>query len=382
MKLPLPADYFKCPPLSPEENDRYTRLAIQNAREMIEKADLTNARYQWKRISDEAELEIFRGKDPYAPAAATLHCAVIDLPGTIDEVANFYRTDTTEEAKELVNRTSNGVLDIVNLYTIQDTPESKIQLQWIVGKGAFDGIVKKRDFCNLEGSLFFPGDDGKRTWVRCLKSLQIPCCPELPKLVRGVQYGSGMICRETHRPGRLELISVVHFNVRGNIPFALQELAAKELCRTMKNVDRYLREDRLSATPFLMGSQFVPLVSRQRCHLCKRGFGPLRKKRNCFKCGEVVCSKCGPLWQVKVAETFVKVRACTTCSLVNMPKGAEDASTVISHLPTDSSEGQSEISSVSEDYESTDYDYDPSVISVSTDDSSMSRYSESTGGVM
>ncbi|CAK4251482.1 unnamed protein product, partial [Aphanomyces euteiches] len=108
---------------------------------------------------------------------------------TIDEVANFYRTDTTEEAKELVNRTGNGVLDIVNLYTIQDTPESKIQLQWMAGKGVFDGIVKKRDFCFLEGSLFFPGDEGKRTWVRCLKSLQIPCCPELPKLVRGMQYG-------------------------------------------------------------------------------------------------------------------------------------------------------------------------------------------------
>ncbi|CAK4251765.1 unnamed protein product, partial [Aphanomyces euteiches] len=162
--------------------------------------------------------------------------------------ANFYRTDTTEEAKELVNRTGNGVLDIVNLYTIQDTPESKIQLQWMAGKGVFDGIVKKRDFCFLEGSLFFPGDEGKRTWVRCLKSLQIPCCPELPKLVRGMQYGGGMICRETNRPGRLELISVVHFDVRGNIPFALQELVAKELCRTMKNVDRYLREDRLSAT--------------------------------------------------------------------------------------------------------------------------------------
>ncbi|CAK4523416.1 unnamed protein product [Aphanomyces euteiches] len=250
----------------------------------------------------------------------------------------------------------------------------------MAGKGVFDGIVKKRDFCFLEGSLFFPGDEGKRTWVRCLKSLQIPCCPELPKLVRGMQYGGGMICRETNRPGRLELISVVHFDVRGNIPFALQELVAKELCRTMKNVDRYLREDRLSATPFLMGSQFVPLVSRQRCHLCKRGFGPLRKKRNCFKCGEVVCSKCGPRWQVKVAQTFVKVRACTTCSLLNMPKGGtEDGSTI---FPTDSSEGQSEISSVSEDYESTDYDYDPSVISVSTDDSSMSHYSASTGGVM
>ncbi|KAG9399368.1 hypothetical protein AC1031_011759 [Aphanomyces cochlioides] len=160
---------------------------------MIEKADLNNPKYNWKCISDEAEVEIFRGKDPYAPEAATLHCATMDLVATLDEVSTFYRTNTTEEAK-----------------------------------------------------LF-----------------------------------------------------------------------------------------------------------------------------------QVVCSKCGPLWNVKAGGIAVKVRACTTCSLLTLPtsgdlaKAADGHGTTLSHAP-------SEVWQISEDCESVDYD--TTLVSFTTDDSSMSHYSDSTTG--
>ncbi|KAF0730195.1 hypothetical protein Ae201684P_013292 [Aphanomyces euteiches] len=67
MKLPLPANYFRCPPLSRQEMEQYRRQAFQHAKDLLEKADTTNPRYRWKRIADEAELEIFRGKDPTHP---------------------------------------------------------------------------------------------------------------------------------------------------------------------------------------------------------------------------------------------------------------------------------------------------------------------------
>ncbi|KAF0730204.1 hypothetical protein Ae201684_012208 [Aphanomyces euteiches] len=110
----------------------------------------------------------------------------------------------------------------------------------------------------------------------------------------------------------------------------------------------------------MMGSQFVSLTGRQRCHLCKRSFGTFRKKRNCFKCGEVVCSKCGPLWNVKAGGTAVKVRA---------RKRRMDTELLYLMLHLES--GQ-----ISEDCESVDYD--TTLVPFTSDDSSMSHYSDST----
>ncbi|CAK4140195.1 unnamed protein product [Aphanomyces euteiches] len=353
MKLPLPADYFQCPPLSAFEREGNAAQARQNVKDMLDKADMTNQRYQWKRVADEAELEIFRGRDPYAPETATLHCATLDLVATMDEFVAFCSTDTTDEAKELVGRTGHGVLDIVNLYTISDTPDAKVQLQWVVGKSALDGVVKKRDFCLLEGSFLSSHATTRRTFVRCLQSIQVPCCPEFPSMIRGVVYGSGLICRETDRPGYLQLSCMMHFDPRGHVPFVVTDLAAKEMCRMMKKIDRYLREDRLGSTPYLMGPQFVPLGSRQRCFLCKKSFGPLRSKKNCFKCGEVLCRKCCPEWKIKAAGTPVKLRACTPCSLLVLPKNGNlsttelsDPNTAMSIVSEDSDDSSETITSV------------------------------------
>ncbi|KAG9399387.1 hypothetical protein AC1031_011777 [Aphanomyces cochlioides] len=356
-----------------------TNLCRGNKLVQIEKADITNPRYQGKHIADEAEVEIFRGRDPYTPTSATLHCATVDLAGTIEEVAHFYRTDTNEDVTDLIERVGHGLLDAINFYSIKDSPETKVRLQWVLEKNPFDDVVKKRDYCTLESTfLFDPAENGRRTWVRCLKSIQIPCCPEFPSVIRAVQYGSGIICRETHRPGYLELISVVHFDLCGSLPFAIKEVAAKELCRTIRHIDRHLREDRLSASPFLMGGQFVELSSRKRCYLCKRHFGPFLRKRNCFKCGEVVCTKCGPKWNVKAGGTALKVSACTACSLHAQSSSEGDTSSVVSGFTTPSSASSTAVWRIADD--DSDDDYESSVASFETDDSSMSHYSNSTGG--
>ncbi|KAH9127259.1 hypothetical protein AeMF1_002414 [Aphanomyces euteiches] len=211
---------------------RTSRLCRGNTLVQIEKANITYPRYQWKRIADEAEIEIFRGRDPYTPTSATLLCATVDLVGTIEEVANFHRTDTNEDVKDVINRIGYGLLDARNLYTIKESTETQVRLQWMLEKNPFDVVVKKRDYCLLESTfLFDPADNGKRTWVRCVKSIQIQCCPEFPSVIRAVQYGTGIVCRESHRPGYLELILVVHVDLRGTLPFAIKDVTAKELCR-------------------------------------------------------------------------------------------------------------------------------------------------------
>ncbi|CAK4166757.1 unnamed protein product, partial [Aphanomyces euteiches] len=184
---------------------------------MVEKASIANPTYQWKRVADEAEVEIFRGKDPFTPATVTLHCATIDIAGTMDEVARFFRNDTAEEMKERAQRTGHGMLDAANLYWVNNTPESKARMQWFLVRTPFDVIVKKRDFCVLE----------------------------FPNVIRGVQYGSGFICRETDRQGYVNVVSIAHSDLRGSLPMAIRDMGAKEFCRTIRDIDLKLREDRL-----------------------------------------------------------------------------------------------------------------------------------------
>ncbi|CAK4318805.1 unnamed protein product [Aphanomyces euteiches] len=372
MKLPLPPDYFQCPPLSPEECEQYKQQAMRNARDM--KANITNPRYQWKRIADEAEIEIFRGRDPYTPTSATLHCATVDLVGTIEEVANFHRTDTNEDVKDVTNRIGYGLLDARNLYTIKESTETQVRLQWMLEKNPFDVVVKKRDYCLLESTfLFDPADNGKRTWVRCVKSIQIQCCPEFPSVIRAVQYGTGIVCRESHRPGYLELILVVHVDLRGTLPFAIKDVTAKELCRMIRHIDRHLREDRLSASPFLMGGQFVELSTALL--FMQAQLWSLSREAKLF---QVVCTKCGPKLNVKAGGTALKVSACTACSLLAQSSSEVDTSSDVSGFTTPSSEASTEVWRIADD--DSDDDCESSVASFETDDSSMSHYSYSTGG--
>ncbi|KAH9096606.1 hypothetical protein Ae201684P_013272 [Aphanomyces euteiches] len=88
-----------------------------------------------------------------------------------------------------------------------------------------------------------------------------------------------------------------------------------DLCRTVRVIDRNLRENRLIETPFLPGEQFVKLSSREQCYLCKRSFCFFRKKKNCFKCGEVVCTQCGPKLTVRGCFQSAKLTAYTPLKL-------------------------------------------------------------------
>ncbi|KAF0728085.1 hypothetical protein Ae201684_013935 [Aphanomyces euteiches] len=375
--MPMPPDFdFECPPLSPEECEQYKQQALQNIQDLVEKADMTNPRYEWKRIADEAEVEIFRGMDPYRPTSATLFCSTVDVAGTLDEVTNFFRTRTRDETKEMIDRTDVAMLDIANLYTIHESQDLDIRVQWLLEKTPFDVVVKNRDFCFLKCTHFVDEDqNGRRTWARSLNSIHIPCCPEMPNIVRGVQYGSGLVCRESARPGYIELKEIVHCDLRGTLLNAIKEKVAMDLCSMIKGIDTNLRENRLIETPFLSGEQFVELSSRQRCYLCKRNFGFFRKKKHCFKCGEVVCSQCGPKWHIKVAGTPVKVRACTTCSLLSRSSIGIETETAMSPIITPSSAASTDVWRLADGEDDSDDDG----VSFITD-SSMSHYSVSTGG--
>ncbi|RQM24058.1 hypothetical protein B5M09_007611 [Aphanomyces astaci] len=270
LKLPLPPGFFQCPPLSPDDNARYLEIAKQSVQDLVAKARIRDGPVKWTMLSNECDLKIYKGEGTGTTANSDIHCAAMETVGQLDEVMRLYRTDTTAQAKEYVQRFGRALVDAITLYTIlprhPDRPNNCIQIKWMVAKSPFDGLVTKRDFCLLESDLEFQVN-GKRAWVRAYKSVELACVPSLREslnLIRAFQYDMGHVFIESDRPGYLDMTYLADMDVKGIVPVWANDQAVIQWCRNLSDIDRFLREDRLSASPFLRPDQLCPLNLRKR----------------------------------------------------------------------------------------------------------------------
>ncbi|KAF0719964.1 Aste57867_658 [Aphanomyces stellatus] len=298
MKLPLPATFFRCPPFSQTEAQQYIAMGLESVRNLIQKADLVHGPYEFTLLSDESDVKIHKA-DTAGPSHGVV-CATMEAPATLDEVYDLYRNDTTDQAKAYFQRFGRAFVDTVTLYTILSPsptrPFDSVAIKWMACKSPFDALVPARDYCVLE-STFEVEINGHRGWATAYKSLVLDCVPtlwELCGLIRATHFDSGRVFVESHRPGYLHMTYFNDQDVAGTptaMGLSVRKWAIYESlklwCRSLADLDRFLREDRLGRTPSLREYELTPLHSRTRCFLCHKKFGPLRTKSNCSKCGEV-----------------------------------------------------------------------------------------------
>ncbi|CAK4115292.1 unnamed protein product, partial [Aphanomyces euteiches] len=318
---PVPPEYFKCPPLSQAENSRYVDMAEQGIQTLLQKAQLVGGPYEWKLLKDDSELKIYKGHGHGTTKTSVLHCGVMQVVGELEENMEIYRYDTTDQAREYIRRFGRAYVDFVRLYTVlprhRDRPNDAIHIKWILAKSPLDGLVARRDFVVLESDLELKVG-GKRAWVRAVHSIELDAVPDMRKelgCIRGYMYNMGFVVMESDRPGYLDMTYLADMDVRGKVPSWANDFSLEAWIRSMTDIDRFMRENRLSRTPFLRDDELWPLDSSHSCSLCRQKFCPWRVKTNCFKCGEVVCRGCNRLWHVTINGQNRKVRACVTCSL-------------------------------------------------------------------
>ncbi|CAK4152579.1 unnamed protein product [Aphanomyces euteiches] len=313
LTTPLPSDYFRCPPLSQDDIDHFIELGNRSMQALVKKADLVSGPYRWKLLKDESELKIYKAYN--AADDSHLHCGVMQVVGDLDENMALHRDDTTEQAREYIQRFGRVYADVVNLYTVlprhPERPNDAVGIKWFPGKSP------RRDFVMLETEFEFQAN-GKRAWVRSYSSIELAAVPDMRKelsCIRATMYDTVFVVVESDRRGYLDMTYLADMDVKGQAPAWVIDTTLKFWLRSMHDVDRCMRENRLSRTLFLKTDQLYPLHSRRSCALCRRKFGPLRKKTNCLKCGEVLCTSCNRLWNVNMNGLDAQVRACVTCSL-------------------------------------------------------------------
>ncbi|KAF0719768.1 Aste57867_801 [Aphanomyces stellatus] len=328
LKLPLPPNFFTCPPLSSDEINYFRAVGLKCAEDIIAKAKVMP--HMWTLIADDRDLQIYKAAtatdNTPIEAGRSLHCAKMEVAATMDEAVALFRADSDIAAKAYTRRFGHIFLDALTLYTILPRstrrPNDFMQIKWMAGKSPIDGLVAKRDVCFLETTLDVQVDGGKRAWVRAIVSVQLPSVPNLQHshgLIRARHYGTGQLFVESDRPGYLCLTSISDVDVRGSAVEWAREQANRHYVRSLHHFDRYLREDRLSRMPTLRPDDLCRLNSRRRCFACEKMFGSfLRRKSNCSKCGEVFCDRCNGVWSVPGAR--LPVRACIPCSVKTSTK--------------------------------------------------------------
>ncbi|KAH9160472.1 hypothetical protein LEN26_001833 [Aphanomyces euteiches] len=293
----LPPNFFHCPPLKRDEKERIRQFGIAAAYEIAEKTQLTGGPIKWELDSDEHDLQLYKGMNPSAtPGAtgATAYFSTIEVVGSMNEVFDLFRSQTTDDAKEYCRRFGKTLIDAVNLYSIvpatPEAPHEMIGVSWRAFKGSVYKVVKLR----------------RKVWVRCMKSYDMACCPDLQdelgyvRMTRATSFGS---------PRSLGTV--------GDYAKWIVDISVKKRCRNLTDIDRFLRENRLSKTPFLNLEDLKPSTFAGTCFLCRRRFGTFSKKLNCTKCGEVCCRRCIQLWNVKNRGFDAQALVCNKCALGN-----------------------------------------------------------------
>ncbi|KAF0719617.1 Aste57867_911 [Aphanomyces stellatus] len=317
-RLPLPPGYFRTPPLSHDEVEHLTRQALVSAMEVVTMARSSKDTDGWLLLWSQSDLTIHRGPD-IGPTAVCV--GATEILGTLDELAALFRTDTPAQAKEYVARVGRDLEDAVPLYSLVGPsahgPREKVGVTWMALQSPVKKIVKTRDCCVLECHHEFKVS-GRRGWVRGMQSIELPNCPPVPGLVRMHIGAAGHVFVESERPGYVLAYHVVQADFKTTAMDWVIEMALQRRCRSLLDLDRFLREDRLSQTPYASQGEMQSKHTQRQCHLCTKPFGWLASKTNCAKCGQVFCTACIRAWQLKTSGTNprrAKVWACTRCGM-------------------------------------------------------------------
>ncbi|RHY19403.1 hypothetical protein DYB32_010231, partial [Aphanomyces invadans] len=336
-KLPLPPNYFKCPPLTPDETKQLLFLADSMCMDVVDYATLDDAGpLDWTLESNDCGLFTYKTNDPNAPRGTRSWLWTTKVQGTLAEVAAMFNPaelDDPVEYREHCRAFHMDALDGVRLYTLE-TPSASLShgesgqyvgVHWTVNelpgllKNKDVCVVKNRDWCFLESHAPIVLGDGRHGWVRALSSIELHCCPDLkPSLgfIRANYHRSGYVFAESRDyPGFLDVTQLQQIDFRGTLTDLVAAIEVAERKRDMRELQHKLTCHRLSQMTFLAEYQLVPSQSRNKCRVCLAKFGVLVHRHRCRKCGEVVCSKCSKVWPIKVAGIHSNVRVCTPCAM-------------------------------------------------------------------
>ncbi|KAF0724783.1 hypothetical protein Ae201684_016617 [Aphanomyces euteiches] len=328
MAFPVPPDFFRCPSLGRQEHANLMATATTVVKNMMHLQHLDGS-IRWKLHSQDGGLHLYQGANPTAPPQTCTWMGVLEVLASVHDVASLFGLNDTQSFRESGKFAFKDMLDGIVLYTLDESVYSWTGIRWLASTGGVPGLVKPRDYCYIESQGFFKQSQN-RGWFLALRSIPLPCCPDLEAtlgLVRGEILDSGITVMELRdRPGFVRVTHLFQQVARGGVPEWVVRNGVKNRIKHVGQLDQALKRRLLSSTPFLSEAQLVPITARSKCFLCQKKFGSFGKKTQCRKCGEVHCANCTQAWELCIDGTNVQHRVCSSCSMIKLASSKQKRS--------------------------------------------------------
>ncbi|EQC29866.1 hypothetical protein SDRG_12411 [Saprolegnia diclina VS20] len=339
MVLPLPPDFFECPPLAPHETSALLALAQTICQETVQNALVLDAQPIWATIANPTtrrRARLRRGHDSVDAARDAMSCYT-QVRATLEDVANVFHCRSTLELRTFGRVLGKSILDKVNLYTLVDRPVARgkvphplhyVGVEW----AAIDAPLgfATRDLCYLEAHDEFEFVDTRnrkrRGWVRAIHSIENDACPSLHKahgLVRASIYRSGHVFIESEsNPEMLDYYNVIVADPRGQfVPRSVTQRCMKAHVSQALNLEEHLFILRLHAESQTTNTSMSwntavtsSIKSTAFCACCDAKFGLFLGRRTCDQCNRMVCKACSGRWTKATGAKPVTVCICKLCS--------------------------------------------------------------------
>ncbi|KDO22909.1 hypothetical protein SPRG_11753 [Saprolegnia parasitica CBS 223.65] len=345
MALPLPSDFFTCPPLSPGDHGTLLAQAERLCHDTVLNA-ITMARAPPTKVLvnefTKRRAQLHAGTDIYTPEH-------YGITGSSQIKASY------DELKVI----GQAVVDRQTLYTLSapsSTSPMRASVQWSVIACPFisSAITLKRDSCFLEVLDMITFDDkatgrSRRGFARAIHSIALDCCPSLRQshnIVRSSFVRSGHVFLETTVPGLFDHYFAYVVGDPGATPKFFNLKVCERMVGQMLNLEPHLALKRLPALLLGGGTQRPSYRSSARiayCESCDTKFQFLRSKHHCYHCRQIVCRRCIQAYKVPVpeSENAPVVRLCTYCFCGNTPqrsmRGGRAPPTMFAMAPRDDS---------------------------------------------
>ncbi|KAF0701058.1 Aste57867_8504 [Aphanomyces stellatus] len=335
--LPLPRDYFQCPELSVDEEERMIQIARMSCRRLIETTYSPNSEWQTVKVkngvriskSDRPPLreELSSASDNQHSAANSTYNGTAEsaskltrgsttVSATIEEIALQFKVDRGQN----IMKSRKDVLDSMVLYNLVRPsgarPRDYVGVFWECVKCPVP-FSQNRDFLYLECHEEFETPDGRRGWAYSMHSIKLACCPPLEslKLIRANVHNSGFVFIETPKLGELECHYFLDIDVKGTASAIVSDIMSKRKVSALSYLNKVLQEQRLESETLLGDLELPQQYSKIECVLCYKRFTLFNRKYTCRRCGEVVCKSCQATWELDLPGVGVRqICICTLCS--------------------------------------------------------------------
>ncbi|OQS07336.1 hypothetical protein THRCLA_00654 [Thraustotheca clavata] len=322
--LPLPSDFFSCPPLDAIERQSLVAEARDACRDTIRNAKAlagTSSVYQTftdpktqRQLTIRMGTDLVNGNFVCMSAHTQVNCS-------LDAIAAMYSHNATSFGPDPVLGTD--VLDKVLLYELVQAnevaraPLHAVYMQWMALRTP--PVIADRDFCFLEcHDEFLEGKAKQRGFVRSLHSIDASCCPPLDSkfgLTRAKFLRSGQVFIESiEDPSVLDSYHVLVLELCGNVPKDIQVSVMLAILLQAANLDAHFRAQELSSVQ-LVSEELIR--GQPKASYCRRCNAPFRKnifqsikQYRCRMCGHAICRACHHVWQLGDRD----VRICISCA--------------------------------------------------------------------